>query len=386
MKQVVQNVRTGHTEVVDIPIPVIVREQVLVAVEASVISAGTERYITELTGKSLLGKARERPDHVKRVLQKVRTEGLASTLRQVREKLDDVMPLGYSAAGTVLDCGAAIRKFKPGDRVAVAAPHASVVAVGQNLCSLIPDGVPSDQASYAGIGAIALQGVRLAKVTLGESVLVIGLGLIGLIATGLLKAQGCRVFAIDLDASRADLAKRFGADTVASEFHSEAIDNFSRGLGVDAVIIATATTSNGPIEFAADSCRTKARIVLVGTAGLNIPRPPFFDKELNFIVSHSLGAGRGDPVYEDKGVDYPIGYARWTAQRNMDAVLDQIAARHLGVDRLTTHRFAVEDAAKAYDLLVNRTERYLGIVLEFPSPPKKPFNRTVQTAKPTTRP
>ncbi len=367
MHQVFQDVGRRQTLVRTLPDPVCAPGEVLVAVEASLVSAGTERYVVDLARKNLLQKARARPDHVRRVLEKVRQEGLGATITQVKAKLDEPLPLGYSACGTVLACGRTVQALKPGDRVAAAAPHASIVSVGANLCARVPDGVSSDRAAYAGVGAIALQGVRLARVALGERVVVIGLGLVGQIAVALLKAQGCRVFGVELDQRKLDLALDLGMDEGATAGAAPAIERFSGGVGVDAVIIAAATDSNEPIELAAAVCRRKGRIVLVGVAGLNVPRPPFFEKELEFTVSSSLGPGRGDPQYETKGIDYPIGYARWTAQRNMAAVLDLIEAGRLPVEKLTTHRFAIQDAAAAYDLIASKSAPYLGIVLEYPA-------------------
>lgn len=375
MKQVTQDVRKGTTAIREIPAASVGQGQVVVAVAASLISAGTERTVIELARKSLVGKARQRPDHVRRVLQKIREEGLAATLSQVQAKLDEPMPLGYSAAGRVIACGPRVQRFKPGDRVAAAVPHAEVAAIGQNLCAGIPANVTFEQAAYTSVAAIGLQGVRLARVTLGERVLVIGLGLIGQMCVALLKAQGCRVFGTDVDPAKLDLARAFGADAVASGAPLDAIRAFSGGAGVDAVVITAATTSNEPIEFAAEACRIRGRIVLVGVAGLNLPRPPFFQKELEFTVSSSLGPGRGDPAYEEKGHDYPIGHARWTAQRNMEAVLDLMAQCKLPVEKLTTHRFPIERAAEAYDLVTTRSEPFLGIVLEYAEPAKTPVRK-----------
>ena len=375
MKQVVQEIRSGLTAVRDIPAPIAAPGQLVVANAASLLSAGTERYVVELARKSLLGKARDRPDHVKRVLQKIKDEGLLTTFTQVMAKLDEPMPLGYSSAGVVLECGRGVSEFKPGDRVATAGPHAGVVSIGKNLCARIPDGVTFAQAAYTSVASIGLEGVRLAKATLGESVLVIGLGLIGQICVALLKAQGCRVFGVDLDPAKLALATSFGADAVGTGSPLDAIQAFTGGFGIDAVVITAATPSNEPIEFAAAACRPKGRIVLVGVVGLNLPRPPFFQKELEFTVSSSLGPGRGDPAYEEGGHDYPIGHARWTAQRNMQAVLDLIAAGKLPVERLTTHHFPIERAAEAYDLVVAKTEPFLGIVLDYPAAEGAPVRK-----------
>jgi predicted dehydrogenase len=377
MKQILQDVRSGITSVKEIPDPLALPGQVLIAEIASAISAGTERYVVDLARKSLIGKARQRPQDVKRVLQKMRAEGIRTTLTQVQAKLDDPMPLGYSAAGVVLECGAGVQEFKPGDRVAAVAPHSGIASVGRNLCAAIPDNVTFEQAAYTSIAAIGLEGVRLAHAGLGESVLVIGLGLIGQICVSLLKAQGCRVFGTDFDPAKLDLARALGADEVALGSPLDSVLRFTGGArgeaGVDAVVITAATDSNEPIELAAEACRTRGRIVLVGVVGLQIPRPPFFKKELTFTVSSSLGPGRTDPLYEEKGIDYPSGFVRWTAQRNMQAVLGLMSQGKLPVERLTSHRFPVDRAAEAYDLITTRREPFLGIILDYgePGPPRR---------------
>ncbi len=375
MLQVIQDINSGKTTVRLLPDPIAPAGHVVVANATSLVSAGTERYVVDLARKSLLAKARERPDHVRRVLQKIKSEGLLPTAQQVLAKLDEPMPLGYSTAGVVLECGRGVQELKPGDRVATAAPHAGVVAIGKNLCAKIPEGVTFEQAAYTSVATIGLEGVRLARVTLGERVLVIGLGLIGQICVALLKAQGCRVFGADVDPSKLELARGFGADAVAQGAPVADIKAFTGGQGVDAVIITAATPSNGPIELAAEVSRVRGRIVLVGVVGLELPRAPFFQKELEFTVSSSLGPGRSDPAYEEKGVDYPLGYVRWTAQRNMAAVLDVIAAGRLPVERLTTHRFPVDQAPDAYDLITSRKEPFLGVLIEYPAAPALPVRR-----------
>lgn len=381
MKQVVQEVQTGTTSAREHSAPVALPAHLLVANVASLISAGTERYVVDLARKSLIGKARERPDQVRRVLQKIRSEGLGSTIQQVRAKLDEPMPLGYSTAGLVLECGRGVSEFKPGDRVATAGPHAGIVAIGKNLCARIPDGVSFEQAAYTSVATIGLEGVRLARATIGERVLVVGLGLIGQICVALLKAQGCRVFGVDVDHAKLALALKFGADAVGVGAPADAIKAFSGGVGVDAVVLTAATPSNEPIELAAEVTRPRGRIVLVGVVGLNLPRPPFFQKELEFTVSGSLGPGRWDPVYEEKGSDYPIGHVRWTAQRNMEAVLDLMAAGKLPVEQLTSHRFPIDRAAEAYDLITERKEPFLGILLEYPEEARAPVRRVELRAK-----
>jgi predicted dehydrogenase/threonine dehydrogenase-like Zn-dependent dehydrogenase len=371
MKQVLQNIRSGQTTVKDIPAPLAAPGHLVVAAMASAISAGTERYVVDLARKSLIGKARQRPADFKRILQKLRQEGVLTTITQVSAKLDDPMPLGYSSAGVVLECGSGVQEFKPGDRVATAAPHSAIAVVGRNLCALIPENVSFEQAAYTSIAAIALQGVRLAHAGLGDSVVVIGLGLIGQICVCVLRAQGCRVFGIDLDPAKLELAHSLGANAVATGSPLQTVKDFSGSFGVDAVVLTAATDSNEPIEFAAEVCRAKGRIVLVGVVGLQIPRPPFFRKELEFTVSSSLGPGRGDPIYEEKGIDYPVGYARWTAQRNMQAVLDLMSQDKLPVERLTSHRFSIDRAPDAYDLITSRREPFLGLLLEYPHSAEK---------------
>jgi predicted dehydrogenase/threonine dehydrogenase-like Zn-dependent dehydrogenase len=365
MKQVIQEVRSGATLVTEIPDPMVLPGQVLMATMASVISAGTERYVVDLARKSLIGKARQRPQDVKRVLQKLRYEGIRSTLRQVSARLDEPMPLGYSASGVVIECGAGVQEFKPGDRIAAAAPHSAVSVAGRNLCAIIPDNVSFEQAAYTSIASIALQGVRLTEAGLGDSVVVIGLGLVGQICASLLKAQGCRVFGTDLDPAKLELARTLGADAVGTGSPLQAVKEFTGSRGADAVLITAATESNEPIEFAAEVCRAKGRVVLVGVVGLNLPRPPFFKKELEFTVSSSLGPGRGDSAYEEKGVDYPAGHVRWTAQRNMQTVLQLMGEGKLPVEKLTSHRLPIERAPEAYELITGRREPFLGILLEY---------------------
>ena len=365
MKQIIQEVRSGRTTVKEIPDPMVLPGQVIMATMASVISAGTERYVVDLARKSLMGKALQRPQDVKRVLQKLRQDGIRTTLTQLVAKLDEPMPLGYSAAGVIIECGAGVQEFKPGDRIAAAAPHSAVSVVGRNLCAIIPDNVSFEQAAYTSIASIALQGLRLTEVGLGDSVVVIGLGLIGQICVCLLKAQGCRVFGTDLDPAKLESARKLGADAVATGSPLQAVKDFTGSRGADAVVITAATESNEPIEFATEVCRSKGRVVLVGVVGLNLPRPPFFRKELEFTVSCSLGPGRGDPAYEEKGIDYPAGHVRWTAQRNMQTVLHLMSEGKLPVEKLTSHRLPVERAPEAYDLITGRRDPFLGIVLEY---------------------
>lgn len=366
MQQVKQNIRNGKLDVVEVPDPVALPGQVLIANAASVISAGTEKMVLELAKKSLIGKARERPDQVRRVLEKLRNEGFLNTLRQVQEKLDEPMSLGYSSAGTVLACGEGVQELKPGDRVASNGPHAGIVCVPKHLCALVPDGVEPERAAFATIGAIALQGVRLARPALGETAFVIGLGLLGQIVVALLKASGCRVLGTDLDPSKCDLARKFGADEARCDLRASDVLDATGGLGADAVLVAASTPSNQPIELAAETVRQKGRVVAVGLVGLDLPRRPFYFKEAEFVVSCSYGPGRYDANYEERGHDYPPAYVRWTEQRNMQAFLDLVAAGAVDVASLVTHRFLIDQAEAAYRLIEEGREPYLGIVLQYP--------------------
>jgi len=375
MQQIVQDIHHGRTVVRSVPPPICAPGHVLIANAASLISAGTERYVVELARKSIVGKLRDRPDHARRMMQKIRDEGIRAAVSQAQAKLDEPMPLGYSSAGIVLEAGRGVQEFKPGDAVASAGAHAAVVSLGRNLCACIPDGVSFEQAAYTSVAAVGLQGLRLASLTLGHRVLIIGLGLIGQICVALAKAHGCAVFATDVDPEKLALAQKMGADQTGLGSPVDAVLKFADSKGVDAVIITAATKSNEPIEFAADACRPRGRIVLVGVTGLNVPRAPFFKKELEFTVSSSLGPGRGDPSYEQKGIDYPIGHARWTAQRNMRTVLELMASGRLPVQELTTHRYQIEQAAEAYDLIGSKRERYLGVVVTYPGEPPRPTRR-----------
>ncbi len=328
---------------------------------------------------NLLDKARQQPDKVRMVLEKVKTDGVGPTIETVRSKLDQAIPLGYCNAGTVLEVGSGIEGFQIGDRVASNGHHAEVVRVPGNLCALIPDNVSNEAASFTVIGAIALQGIRLVQPTLGETVVVTGLGLIGLMTVQLLRAQGCRVLGIDLDPARVALAREFGAECVDLSLGQDplkATAAYSRGRGVDAVLITVSSKSNEPVSQAAKMCRKRGRIVLVGVTGLELSRADFFEKELSFQVSCSYGPGRYDPEYEDKGHDYPVGFVRWTEQRNMEAVLDMMASGALDVSPLISHRFALDDALQAYELL-GGGEASMGILLEYPGLGNRALERTV---------
>lgn len=322
--------------------------------------------VTDLARKSLLGKARARPDQVRKVIQKMRQEGIFNTLTQVSAKLDEPIALGYSSAGIVLACGAGVQGFRPGNRVASNGPHAGIVSVPKHLCALVPEGVALEQAAFTVIASIALQGVRLARLGLGDSVLIVGLGLIGQIALKLLKAQGCRVMGTDLDAAKCELALQLGADRASPHLTADEIFQFTHGIGADGVVITAATNSDGPVTLAANAVRSKGRVVAIGAVGLNLPRQPFYLKEAEFVVSCSYGPGRYDPAYEQQGHDYPAGHVRWTENRNMQAILGLMASGQLDLTPLITHRFAAEAAQEAYRLIEEATTPYLGIVLEYP--------------------
>ncbi len=370
MRQILQNLQDGSTALTDVPCPRPGRGQLLIRTTRSLVSAGTERMLVDFGKAGLIDKARQQPDKVRMVLDKVRTDGLAPTLAAVRNKLDQPLPMGYCNVGVVVEVGAGVSGFAVGDRVASNGKHAEMVVVPVNLCAKLPDGVGDEEAAFTVLGAIALQGIRLVQPTLGEAVVVTGLGLIGLVTVQLLRAQGCRVLGLDFDPAKLALARSFGAEVVDLQAGADAVaaaQVFSRGRGVDAVIVTAATRSSEPMHQAALMCRKRGRIVLVGVTGLELSRADFFEKELTFQVSCSYGPGRYDPNYEDKGQDYPVGFVRWTEQRNLEAVLDMLAQRRLGVATLVSHRFAIADAAQAY-AVVGGAEPSLGIVLQYPEP------------------
>lgn len=365
MQQVIQNARSGRLDVASVPEPLVYPGHVLIANVCSVISAGTEKSVIDLARKSLLGKARERPDLVRRILQKCKTEGFFKTVSQVLTKLHEPMPLGYASAGTVLACGEGVQEFKPGDRVASNGSHAEVVCVPKHLCARVPRDVPFEHACFSVLGSIALQGVRLCQLGLQDTVLVIGLGLLGQIAIKLLKAHGCRVLATDLDSAKCALARERGADHAAVNLGASDVFDLTQGRGADAVLITAATKSDGPVDLASRSVRRKGRVVIVGAVGLNLTRQPFYLSEAELVVSCSYGPGRYDPEYEERGHDYPVGFVRWTEQRNMDSVLALMSVGKLDIGGVITHRFPVEQAAQAYDLIETGHEPYLGIVLNY---------------------
>lgn len=368
MKQVLQDLQSGRTIVETVPAPMVRARHIRVSTTVSVVSAGTERMLVDFARGNLLSKARQQPERVKDVIQKMRTDGIAATLDAVRSKLSQPMTLGYCNVGVVTDVGSGVTGFKVGDRVVTNGKHAEIAVVPATLCAKIPDNVGDDAAAFSVLGAIALQGVRLAAPTLGEAFVVTGLGLIGLMAVQILRANGCRVLGIDTDPSRIAMAQAFGAETVdlsKGEDPVSAASGFSRGRGVDGVLLTLSSQSSGPVSQAAKMCRKRGRVVLVGVTGLELNRADFYEKEISFQVSCSYGPGRYDPEFEDKGQDYPFGFVRWTEQRNFEAILDMMSSGALDTSALVTHRFAIEDAAKGYDVLAS-PEKSLGILIDYP--------------------
>jgi len=372
MRQVLQSLRDGVTRVDDVPCPQVRDGHLLIQTRNTLISAGTERMVTDFGKAGWIGKARQQPDKVRQVIEKVRTDGLAATLDSVLDKLDAPVELGYCHVGTVIGVGSGVLGFEVGDRVLSNGRHAEVVSVPKNLCAKIPDSVTDEAAAFGVLGSIALQGIRLAQPTLGESFLVSGLGLIGLLAVQLLRANGVRVLGADFNPQRLELARKFGAETVDLR-HEDLVSKaaaFSRGYGVDGVLLTVATSSHEPVHQAAEVSRKRGRIVLVGVTGLQLSREDFYKKELSFQVSCSYGPGRYDSAYEDEGRDYPLPFVRWTQQRNFTAVLDLLASGALDVVSLITHRFPLTEAAAAYEL-VSSKQPSLGILLQ--SPPTDPI-------------
>ena len=372
MLQVLQNVKSGDLSLETVPPPALLPGGVRVRTAASLISAGTEKYMIELAQKSYLGKAQARPDLVRQVINKAQKEGWMNTFRNVMTKLDKPMPLGYSAAGVVEAAGDDVLSVKVGDRVAIAgagyANHAEVNYAPKNLVAPIPEGVSFEEAAYTTVASIALQGVRLAQPELGDNVVVSGLGLLGVIAVQLLKANGCRVFGLDFDKSKVQLALELGMDdglALSEGDATAAVERFTKGRGADHVLIAAATKSSQPIELAGELARRKGQVVVVGNVGMDVPRKAYYEKELELKLSMSYGPGRYDASYEEGGIDYPYDYVRWTEQRNMEAVLGLMAQGKLDVRQLTTHTFSFEQATEAYDLIQEDKEPYVGIILSY---------------------
>jgi predicted dehydrogenase len=368
MQQLLQSLADGRILLEEIPVPSPGPGAVLIRTSRSLISSGTERMLVEFGRANWITKVRQQPERARQVLDKMRTDGVLATLEAVRSKLDQPIPLGYCNVGRVVDVGLGAPEFSAGDRVVSNGSHAEFVAVGRNLCARIPESVSDDEAVFTPLAAIALQGLRLADPAIGERFCVIGLGLIGLIAVQLLRANGCKVLGVDPDPEKSALASRFGADVVdlrAGEDVLQVAERFSNGQGIDAVLITAATDSSEPVQQAARMCRQRGRIVLVGVTGLELDRADFYKKEISFQVSCSYGPGRHDEAYESRGIDYPFGLVRWTEQRNFEAVLQLMRSAQLDMRPLISHRFKFGASGAAYDLLADRTQASLGIVLDY---------------------
>jgi len=384
MKQVVQDYKTGTLSLLEVPPPRLRPGGVLVENVCSVISAGTERGMVQMGRKSLLGKARARPDLVRKVLDKARTEGLITTYQKARQRLETPMPLGYSSAGRVVAVGEGVTDLAVGEAVACGgmgfASHAEIIFVPRNLCVQIPEkkGSPPQgqisfaDAAYTTLGAIALEGVRVADVRVGEAVVVLGLGLIGLLTVQVLKAAGCRVVGLDLNPGRAQLAQELGCDFSGDPAQAkDLVRQLTGGVGADAVLITAATSSNEPVQLAGDLARDRGRVVIVGIVGLEVPYKLYYEKALELRLSRSYGPGRYDRFYEEKGLEYPIAYVRWTENRNMQAFLQLVAEGKVNLGPLTTHRFPIDEALHAYELITSGKEPHLGVLLEYPEAPEQ---------------
>ena len=374
MKQLLQDCRTGDLRVAEVPVPALRPGGILVKNHYSLVSAGTERAVIEFARQSLVGKARSRPDLVKEVLNKIKTDGLLATYRTAMQRLDEPLPLGYSCAGEVIEVGRGAEEFGKGDLVACGggsyASHAEVVFVPKNLAVKIPENVTTKEAAFVTLGAIALQGVRRAELTPGECVAVIGLGLIGQLTVQILNAYGFPVLGLDVSQRQVEKALKLGlreAAVIGQDDVEKVARAFSDGQGVDAVIITAATKSREPIELAGRICRDKGRVSVVGDVGMDIPRNLYYEKELDLRISRSYGPGRYDPNYEERGIDYPIGYVRWTEKRNMEEFLRLISIGRVDVKSMITHIFKIEDALKAYELILENPnkEDFTAVLLEY---------------------
>jgi len=392
MRQVIQSYKTGDMELAEVPPPAVRSGGVVVRTVRSLVSAGTEKMVVDLARKSLLGKARARPDLVRKVIDATRQQGLWNTLQKVRSKLDTPIPLGYSSAGVVVEVGEGVPDHRVGDRVACGgagyANHAEYAYVPRNLLARVPDGVSMEEACFATVGAIALQGVRQTAPTLGERVAVLGLGLIGQLTVQLLRANGCRVLGFDPDPDRARLAEELGVHVAVSRDVEEAAERFGQGRGMDAVVVAASSPDAGPLAQAGAIARLRGRVVVVGLVKMEIDRSLYYRKELDLRMSMSYGPGRYDPDFEERGFDYPLAHVRWTEQRNLEAVLELLADKRLRLAPLITHRFAIEDALDAYGLISGGREPYLGVVLGYGADdeaPVAPPERVALDARPLDR-
>ena len=368
MKQILQSFRSGKTELVDVPCPSIGDGEVLIRTIATLISPGTEKMLINFGRAGLLEKARQQPDKVRMVVDKIKTDGLVTTFDAILNKLDQPIPLGYCNVGVIIQCGSKVKSLNIGDRVVSNGRHAEIVVAPENLCVKVPAEVSDEDASFTVLAAIALQGIRLVNPTLGETIAVLGLGLVGLLTVQLLRAQGCRVIAADFDVHKLKIAEKYGAEIVnlGVEDIFQKAHLFSKGNGVDGVLIAASTASSDPVRHAAQISRKRGRIVLVGVTGLELNRSDFYEKELTFQVSCSYGPGRYEPLYEEGGLDYPIGFVRWTERRNFEAVLDLLADSKIEMNALISHRFKFTDSLSAYELVLSDNNS-LGVILDYPN-------------------
>ena len=372
MKQVIQSYKTGVIELYDMPAPLCKPGGVLVRNVNSLISIGTEKSMIDIARKNLLAKAQARPDLVKRFIDKAKKEGLLNVYKEAMNRLDEPVALGYSSSGVVLDVGQGIAEFVKGDRVACSgagfASHADIIWVPENLCVRLPENVSFEEGAFVMLGGIAMQGIRLAELTFGESVVVVGLGLLGMLTVQILSAYGCKVIGIDIDARKAVLAKEFGASAgfVSGVDDIKAgVENLTKGFGADAVIITASSKDNAPLQMAEDISRKKGRIVLVGVADIQLTRKNFWDKELVFSVSKAAGPGSIEPIYEQRNYDYPVEYVRWTEKRNLEEFVSLLSAKRVCLERLITHRFNITNALKAYEMITSGKERCVGVLLEY---------------------
>ena len=384
MKQILQNHKAGKIDIVEIPVPALKAGHLLIRSSRSMISLGTERMLVEFGKANWFDKARQHPDKVKQVLQKIKTDGLGPTIQAVRNKLDQTLPLGYCNVGVVQEVGKGVSGFQNGDRVVSNGYHAELVSVPEHLCAKIPDDVNDTTASFTVLSSIALQGIRLIDPTLGESVAVMGLGLVGLLGCQILKANGCRVLGFDINEKKVELARQFGVEARIIGPGDDPVQTamaFTSGQGVDAVLITAATKSNAPIEQAPKMCRQRGRVVLVGVTGLELNRADFYAKEISVQVSCSYGPGRYDQAYEKKGLDYPIGFVRWTENRNFQAVLELMANGQINTHPLVSRTFPIDQVDQAYEEVVSNPDS-LGIILKY-SPEADLKSKTISLKAPS---
>lgn len=371
MKQITQELKSGKMEIEEVPFPVMTKGQILVRNYFSVISAGTEGKTVSDARKGYIAKAKSRQKEVKMVINSIKTEGLKKTYGVVMNKLEALSPLGYSCAGEVIAVAEDVNDIKIGDFVACGgsgAYHADVVAVFRNLCVKIPKNVDLSHAAFTTIASIAIQGIRQADLRFGENCTVIGLGLIGLLTVQILKAAGIKAIGVDIDPKQVEIAKKIGADLSLNrnqEGISQIVKDFTNGNGTDAIIIAAGTSSNDPVEFAGEIARKKGKVVIVGAVPTGFSRPNYYRKELDLRMSSSYGPGRYDSDYEEKGKDYPIGYVRFTENRNMQSFIDLLSDRKLDIESLITHKFELANSPKAYDLILEKKEQVIGVLLKY---------------------